>query len=79
MRMMSEPNGVVAALHISEHIHIVRDAYGMEMTVDGIPFPFRLANDGIQLNVHPGQMPTVNITMVARHITVDNDVRWRQT
>lgn len=54
------------------HIKIYRSGRTAEMTIDGKPFPWPIAEDGAVVEVDTNNVPTITLTLVAARVEVEN-------
>lgn len=55
-------------------VKIVRNGSTAEVTVDGKPFPWHIAEGGVEVRVDRNQAPTVTLTLLCERVDVENSL-----
>ncbi|MER7874828.1 hypothetical protein ABTY63_14895 [Streptomyces solisilvae] len=59
---------------IPQRIEVIRAGTRARVLVDGQELPFALAREKVTVSVHPDEMPTVHLVLMARRVDVVNSV-----
>lgn len=61
---------------LAKHVAVEIRNGKASIKIDGDEFPWFIAENGIQLIAEPNSLPTVTVTVLAEHVTIDESIGW---